>query len=386
MDRVYMDHAATTPLCPESLQAMLPWLEQGFGNPSSVHFNGREARKAVEAARRQVAEAIGAQAQEIFFTSGGTESDNWALQGSAFAHKDDKNHIITSVIEHHAVLHTCQWLEDHGFRVTYLPVTPEGIVDPVSLEASLTAQTMLVSLMTANNEIGTLQPIAEFGKIAHAHGICFHTDAVQAIGAIPVRVDELGVDLLSLSAHKFYGPKGIGALYVRQGTRLDSLMHGGAQERGRRAGTENVAAIVGMGAAIEQAVRCLEEENHRVFVLRTRLINGLLTAIPGAQLNGSATQRLPGNANVSFDGVEGEALLLRMDLAGVSASSGSACTSGSLDPSHVLMALGLTENQAKGSLRLTLGRHTTEAEVDHVIRLMQDIVASLRSMTGYSFS
>ena len=386
MERIYLDHAATTPLCPEALQAMLPWLEQGFGNPSSVHFHGREARKAVEVARRQVAEAIGAQPREIFFTSGGTESDNWALQGSAFAHADGKNHIITSAIEHHAVLHTCGWLESHGFEVTYLPVNPEGIVDPAALEASLTARTMLISLMTANNEIGTLQPVAAVGKIAHAHGICFHTDAVQAIGAVPVRVDELGVDLLSLSAHKFYGPKGTGALYVRQGTKLDVLMHGGAQERGRRAGTENVAAIVGMGTAIELATRRLEEENCRLLILRTRLINGLLTAIPGARLNGSATQRLPGNVNVSFDGVEGEALLLRMDLAGVSASSGSACTSGSLDPSHVLMALGLTADQAKGSLRLTLGRHTTEAEVDHVIGLMKDIVASLRSMTGYNVS
>ena len=377
--RIYLDNAATTPCAPQVVEAMLPYFTQVYGNASSVHTWGREAKRAVEAARRQVQKALNAaQPQEIFFTGGGSESDNWAIKGAALACRS--GHIITTAIEHHAVLHTCQWLEKQGFRVTYLPVDGEGRVHPLDVERAFREDTILVSVMAANNEVGTLQPIGEIGEICRARGVLFHTDAVQAVGAVPIDVQALQVDLLSLSAHKIHGPKGVGALYVRKGTKLDSLLHGGAQERGFRAGTENLPGIVGLGKAIELATAQLADNAARMTALRERLIAGVMERVSGTRLNGHPTQRLPGNVNLSFEGVEGEALLLRLDLAGVAASSGSACTSGALDPSHVLMALGLTQAQAQGSLRLTLGTDTTAEEIDAVLDRLPPIVADLRSM------
>ena len=377
--RIYLDNAATTPCAPQVVEAMLPYFTQVYGNASSVHTWGREAKRAVEAARRQVQKALNAaQPQEIFFTGGGSESDNWAIKGVALLR--GRGHIITTAIEHHAVLHTCQWLEKQGFRVTYLPVDGEGRVHPADVDKAIREDTILVSVMAANNEVGTLQPIREIGEICRARGVLFHTDAVQAVGAVPVDVQALQVDLLSLSAHKIHGPKGVGALYVRKGTKLDSLLHGGAQERGFRAGTENLPGIVGLGKAIELATAQLADNAARMTALRERLIAGVMERVSGTRLNGHPTQRLPGNVNLSFEGVEGEALLLRLDLAGVAASSGSACTSGALDPSHVLMALGLTEAQAQGSLRLTLGTDTTAEEIDAVLDRLPPIVADLRSM------
>ena len=377
--RIYLDNAATTPCAPQVVEAMLPYFTQVYGNASSVHTWGREAKRAVEAARRQVQKALNAaQPQEIFFTGGGSESDNWAIKGAALACRS--GHIITTAIEHHAVLHTCQWLEKQGFRVTYLPVDGEGRVHPADVDKAIREDTILVSVMAANNEVGTLQPIGEIGEICRARGVLFHTDAVQAVGAVPIDVQALQVDLLSLSAHKIHGPKGVGALYVRKGTKLDSLLHGGAQERGFRAGTENLPGIVGLGKAIELATAQLADNAARMTALRERLIAGVMERVSGTRLNGHPTQRLPGNVNLSFEGVEGEALLLRLDLAGVAASSGSACTSGALDPSHVLMALGLTQAQAQGSLRLTLGTDTTAEEIDAVLDRLPPIVADLRSM------
>ena len=377
--RIYLDNAATTPCAPQVVEAMLPYFTQVYGNASSVHTWGREAKRAVEAARRQVQKALNAaQPQEIFFTGGGSESDNWAIKGAALACRS--GHIITTAIEHHAVLHTCQWLEKQGFRVTYLPVDGEGRVHPADVDKAIREDTILVSVMAANNEVGTLQPIGEIGEICRARGVLFHTDAVQAVGAVPIDMQALQVDLLSLSAHKIHGPKGVGALYVRKGTKLDSLLHGGAQERGFRAGTENLPGIVGLGKAIELATAQLADNAARMTALRERLIAGVMERVSGTRLNGHPTQRLPGNVNLSFEGVEGEALLLRLDLAGVAASSGSACTSGALDPSHVLMALGLTEAQAQGSLRLTLGTDTTAEEIDAVLDRLPPIVADLRSM------
>lgn len=377
--RIYLDNAATTPCAPQVVEAMLPYFTQVYGNASSVHTWGREAKRAVEAARRQVQKALNAaQPQEIFFTGGGSESDNWAIKGAALACRS--GHIITTAIEHHAVLHTCQWLEKQGFRVTYLPVDGEGRVHPADVDKAIREDTILVSVMAANNEVGTIQPIGEIGEICRARGVLFHTDAVQAVGAVPIDVQALQVDLLSLSAHKIHGPKGVGALYVRKGTKLDSLLHGGAQERGFRAGTENLPGIVGLGKAIELATAQLADNAARMTALRERLIAGVMERVSGTRLNGHPTQRLPGNVNLSFEGVEGEALLLRLDLAGVAASSGSACTSGALDPSHVLMALGLTEAQAQGSLRLTLGTDTTAEEIDAVLDRLPPIVADLRSM------
>lgn len=379
MDRIYMDNAGTTPTSPEVLAKMLPYFGECFGNASSIHSTGRDARKALEEARRKVADALGAKPNEIYFTAGGSESDNWALKGSAFARKDKGNHIITSSIEHHAILHTCDWLEKNGFEVTYLPVDEYGRVRPEDVENAITDKTILISIMAANNEIGTLQPIPEIGKIAHAHGIPFHCDAVQAIGAVPVNVNDWNVDMLSLSGHKFHGPKGIGALYVRTGVKLESFVHGGAQERGRRAGTENLPAIVGLGEAITLATQNLEEKSLRIMQMRDRLIENILK-IPYTRLNGHPMQRLPGNVNVSIQFIEGEALLLRLDLAGIAASSGSACTSGSLDPSHVLLAIGLPHEIAHGSLRLSLSDLNTEADVDEVLRVLPGIVENLRSM------
>ena len=381
MNRIYLDNAATTAVAPEVLETMLPYFTEVYGNPSSIHATGRTAHKAVDQARRQVAAAIGAQPQEIYFTAGGSESDNWAIKGTALAQQRKGNHIITSAIEHHAVLHTCAWLEKHGFEVTYLPVDEFGRVNPEDVEKAITDKTILISIMTANNEIGTIQPIREIGAIARAHKILFHTDAVQAVGAIPVNVDEMNVDMLSMSGHKFHGPKGIGALYIRKGVRIDTLIHGGAQERGLRAGTENLPGIVGIGKAIELAVANLDENAARMTALRDRLIDGILERIPDVRVNGHRTQRLPNNCNVSIRYIEGEAMLLRLDLAGIAASSGSACTSGSLDPSHVLLAIGLPHEIAHGSLRLTLGADTTEKDIDAVLGTLPGIVSDLRAMS-----
>ncbi len=381
MNRIYMDNAATTPVSQEVLNFMLPYFTKVYGNASSIHQTGRDAAKAIAEARRQVAFAIGAKQEEIYFTAGGSESDNWAIKGTAFARKSKGNHIITTSIEHHAVLHTCEWLQKQGFDITYLPVNSEGFVSPADVEKAITDKTILITIMAANNEIGTVEPIAEIGKIAKAHNIPFHTDAVQAIGAVPVNVNDWQVDMLSLSGHKFHGPKGVGALYVRKGTRLDTLLQGGAQERGLRAGTENLAGIVGLGKAITLAVANLEAKSQKLASLRDRLIDGILSAIPNVRLNGPRTNRLPGNVNVSVQYIEGESLLLRLDLNGIAASSGSACTSGSLDPSHVLLAIGLPHEIAHGSLRLSLSQDNTIAEVDEVIKVLPGIVENLRAMS-----
>ena len=381
MRRIYLDNAATTAVSPAVMEAMLPYFTQVYGNASSIHGFGREAKRAIENARRQVVKALNAAApQEIYFTAGGTESDNWAIKGVALAHQG--GHIITTAIEHHAVLHTCQWLEKHGYDVTYLPVDEYGRVTAAQVEKALREDTILVSVMAANNEVGTVEPIAEIGKLCRVRGVIFHTDAVQAVGAIPIDVQAMSIDLLSLSAHKIHGPKGTGALYVRKGVKLDSLIHGGAQERGFRAGTENLPGIVGLGKAIEIACANLDDNAARMTALRQRLIDGLTTRVSDTRLNGHPTERLPGNANLSFDKVEGEALLLRLDLMGVAGSSGSACTSGTLDPSHVLMALGLTQAQANGALRLTIGTDTTAEEIDAVLDILPPIVEDLRRMVS----
>ena len=378
---IYMDNAATTATRPEVLEAMLPYFTQTFGNPSSIHGVGREARKAVEAARKQVADAIGAEAREVYFSAGGSESDNWAIRLGCEAMQKKGKHIITSAIEHHAVLHTCQAMEKEGYRVTYLPVDEFGMVSVSDVEAAICDDTALITIMMANNEIGTLQPIKEIAQIAKARGVLFHTDAVQAIGAVPVNVKELGVDMLSMSGHKFHGPKGIGALYVRKGIKMSNLIHGGAQERGFRAGTENLPAIVGIGKAIELAVAELPAYTEKMTSLRDRLIDGLTERIPEIRLNGHRTQRLPGNVNISIRYLEGESILMRLDLAGIEASSGSACTSGSLDPSHVLLAIGLPHEIAHGSLRLSLGMENTEEEVETVLNELPKIVENLRAMS-----
>ena len=375
-----MDNAATTPVSPAVLEKMLPYFSECYGNANSIHSTGLDARKALNAARKKVAAALNCNPEEVYFTSGGSESDNWALKGVAFANRKKGNHIITSAIEHHAILHTCEWLEKQGCEITYVPVDADGLVNPADVEAAITDKTILISIMAANNEIGTIEPIEEIAKIAHAHHVLFHTDAVQAIGAIPVDVRAIGCDLLSLSGHKFHGPKGVGALYIKQGTRIDNLIHGGAQERGRRASTENVAGIVGMAEAIELATANIPEKAARISALRDQLIDGL-TTLPYVRLNGHRTKRLPGNVNVSVRFIEGESLLLRLDLAGVAASSGSACTSGSLDPSHVLLAIGLPHEIAHGSLRLSLSDTTTQEEVDYVLSVLPGIIEYLRDMS-----
>lgn len=381
---IYMDNAATTATRPEVLEAMLPYFTEHYGNPSSIHSVGRDARRAVEKARAQVAAALGAQPREIYFTAGGSESDNWAIRCASRALAAKGKHIITSQIEHHAVLHTCQYMEKQGYEVTYLPVDENGLVSVEDVKNAIRPDTVLVSIMAANNEIGTIEPIREIGKVAHEAGVLFHTDAVQAVGAVPIDVNDWNVDMLSLSGHKFHAPKGIGALYIRKGVKISNLIFGGAQERGLRAGTENLPGIVGLGAAIELAVAELPEYTRRLTALRDRLIDGILQNIPEVRLNGHRTQRLPGNVNVSVRYVEGEALLMRLDLAGVEASSGSACTSGSLDPSHVLLAIGLPHEIAHGSLRLSLGSDTTEADVDYVIEKLPGIVKDLREMSALS--
>lgn len=378
---IYMDNAATTPVKKEVLEEMLPYFSEKYGNPSSVYSLGSASKRAIEDAREKVAKVLGANPKEIFFTGGGSESDNWAIKGVAFANKHKGNHIITSKIEHHAVLHTCEYLEKHGFEVTYLDVDEYGVVDLEQLKNSITDKTILISIMFANNEIGTIEPIKEIGEIAKERNIYFHTDAVQAVGNIRIDVNELNIDLLSMSAHKFYGPKGIGALYIRQGVKIDPLIAGGAQERNRRAGTENVPAIVGMGKAIELAYANLEEKNERIRRLRDMLIEKIQANIPYVRLNGHPTKRLPGNVNMCFQYIEGESLLLSLDMEGIAASSGSACTSGSLDPSHVLLAIGLPHEIAHGSLRLTLGEFNTEEEIDYVVEKLVKIVERLRSMS-----
>lgn len=384
MDRIYLDYAATSPVLPEVLDAMLPFFMSCFGNPSGIHENGRETRKAVEQARREVAETLGAESREIVFTSGGSESDNLAIEGTAFALREKGNHIITSQIEHHAVLNTCRWLEKQGFRVTYLPVDAYGLVDPDSVRDAIGNDTVLVSIMTANNEIGTVEPVSEIGEICREKGVLFHTDAVQAIGMMNIHAAEINADLISLSAHKFHGPKGTGALYIRKGTKLESLIHGGAQERGLRAGTENVPGIVGMGKAITVAAKEREENQQRIRELRDQMIRIVLERIPGSQLNGHPEKRLANNCHFSFAGIESEALLLRLDLAGISVSGGSACTSGSMEPSHVLQAIGLKDEMLKSGIRMTMGRETTREEIEKTAEKMSEIIADLRQMSHSS--
>ena len=381
MRRIYLDHAATTPTRPEVVKAMLPFFADAFGNPSSIHSYGQEAKGAVEEARTKVAELIGARSEEIIFTSGGTESDNYALKGVAFANEYKGNHIITTSIEHYAVLEVCKFLGRRGFRITYLPVDKYGLVDPDDVRKVITDKTILISAMHASNEVGTIEPISEMGKIAKEAGVYFHTDAVQTVGHIPVNVDKLKVDLLSISAHKLYGPKGVGALYVRKGTKLVPLMHGGEHEKRRRAGTENVPGIVGLGKATELAGQEIGKEVERLAYLRDKLIKGLGDKIDHIRLNGHPTKRLPNNVNVSVDFVEGESMLLNLDLEGICASTGSACSSASLEPSHVLLALGLSPEQAHGSLRFSLGRENTKADVERVLEVLPGIVAKLRAMS-----
>lgn len=380
--RLYMDYSATTPVKKEVLDAMMPYLTDYFGNASSFHTFGREAKNALDKAREQVANLVNAKPSEIYFTAGGTESDNWALEGVAFAHREKGNHIITSKIEHHGILHTCEYLEKHhGFEVTYLDVDSEGKVSLEQLEAAIKDNTILISIMFANNEIGTVQPIAEIAKIAKKHNVLFHTDAVQAAGNIPIDVKELDVDLMSMSSHKIYGPKGIGALYIKTGTKLHTFVHGGAQERRRRAGTENIPSIVGYGKAAEIAKSNMENHVKNLTELRAKLINQILEKIPYTRVNGSLDDRLPGNVNFSFEFIEGEGILLLLDMLGIAASSGSACTSGSLDPSHVLMAIGLPHEIAHGSLRLTIGDFTTEDDIDYIIEHLPAVIERLRSMS-----
>lgn len=378
---IYADNAATTPVSPTVLEAMLPFFSETYGNPSSIYSVGREAKRSLEQARETVAECLCAQPSEIFFTSGGSESDNWAVRGTAqLLAESGKRHIITSKFEHHAILHTCEQLQKEGFEVTYLDVHGDGLVRPEEVEAAIREDTALVSVMYANNEIGTIQPVAEIGEICRKHGVLFHTDAVQAAGILPISVKNQKIDLLSLSAHKFHGPKGVGVLVVRRGVNLPNLMHGGAQERGRRAGTENVAGAVGLSVALKEACSSMEERSARIAGLRDRLIDGALK-IERTRLNGDRVKRLPGNVSLCFEGIEGESLLLMLDLKGICTSSGSACTSGSVDPSHVLLALGLPPETARGSLRFSFSDQNTEEEVDTILEILPQTVERLRSMS-----
>ena len=384
MKRIYMDHNATTPLREDVLKAMLPYLRGEFGNASSLHYFGIQARRAVEAAREKVATALGAQLREIIFTGCGTEADNQAIKGVMFANRGKGDHIITSRIEHKAVLQTCQYLEKQGFRVTYLPVDEYGLVNPDDVAQAITGRTVLVSVMFANNEVGTIQPIAAIAQVCRERGVYFHTDAVQMVGKLPIDVNELGIDLLSLSAHKFYGPKGVGALYVRKGVKVDPLLHGGHQEWGRRAATENVAGIVGLGRALELRLGEMDAEAERLTALRERLYAGLLARIPHVYLNGHPSERLPGTLNVCFEYIEGEGIIMGLDLAGVAVSSGSACTSAELSPSHVLLAMGVPPAVAQGSIRFGLGRENSDADVDYVLEKLPPIIERLRAMSMFS--
>ena len=379
--KVYMDNAATTKLSPDVLNAMMPYLTDIYGNASSVHAFGREAREGVEHARNQVAAAINASPDEIFFTAGGTESDNMAIKGVAHKYAKKGKHIITTAIEHHAVLHTCEALEKEGYEVTYLPVDEDGLISVEQVRAAMRDDTLLVTVMFANNEVGTIEPIAEIGALCRERNVLFHTDAVQAVCHIPIDVRAMNIDLMSISAHKFHGPKGIGALYCRKGIVLEPVIVGGAQERKRRAGTENVAGIVGLGAAIERAHKNMSADMARVSALRDKLISGILKNIPHVKLNGHPTQRLPQNVNFSIRYIEGESILLMLDINGIAASSGSACTSGSLDPSHVLLAMGIPHEIAHGSLRLTLSDMTTDEDVDYVLETLTKTVKRLRDMS-----
>ena len=378
---IYFDNAATTPIRPEVYDAMRPYIESCYGNPSSVYKLARESKKAIDLARKQVADAINADSGEIFFTGCGSESDNWAIKGVALALKDKGKHIITTNIEHHAILHTCEFLEENGYEVTYLPVDEYGRVRAEDVEKAIREDTILVSVMTANNEIGTIEPIGEIGEICRRKGVYFHTDAVQAVGHIKIDVKEMNIDLLSLSGHKIGAPKGIGALYIRKGVKIKNLIHGGQQEKGKRAGTENVIGIAALGKAIELAVSEMEDTTERLKYLRDKIINGVLKNIEYSRLNGHPEERLPGNVNISFEFIEGESMLLMLDAKGICASSGSACTSGSLDPSHVLLAIGLPHEKAHGSLRISLGYQNTEEEVDKLLEVLTPIVQRLREMS-----
>jgi cysteine desulfurase len=378
---IYLDHASTTPTDPEVVQTMLPWFTQEYGNPSTVYSLGLTAAQAVQLARESIARHLGADSEEIYFTSGGTESDDWAILGAAGAQQKKGRHLITSTIEHHAVLETVEYLEKHGYEVTRVPVDGGGLVDPESVRQAIRPDTILVSIMHANNEVGTVQPIAEIGKITREAGVLFHVDAVQTAGKQPLHVDGLGVDMLSVSAHKLYGPKGVGLLYLRKRTRIDALLHGGGQERGHRAGTHNVPGILGMAKAFDIAAERMDEDATREAALRDRLWKGLSDSIDAIQLNGDPVNRLPGNLNVRVEGIEGEAMILMLDMEGICVSSGSACTTGSLEPSHVLLAMGIPAENAHGSLRVTLGRSTTEEDIDHFIKVFPPIVARLREMS-----
>ena len=377
---IYLDNAATTKTRPEVVEAMLPYFTEYYGNPSSVYEFSAEPKRAIAQARETIAKALGAKSNEIYFTYGGTESDNWALISTAEAYQAKGKHIITTKIEHHAILHTCEYLEQRGFEVTYLDVYENGIVHPEDVENAIRDDTAIVSIMYANNEIGTIQPISEIGAICRKHGVLFHTDAVQAAGYVKIDVQKENIDLLSMTAHKLHGPKGCGLLYIRKGVRIENLICGGAQERNKRAGTENVAGIVGLDAALQLAVDGMDERNAKLEKMRDRLIDGLLK-IERSRINGDRVHRLPGNVNMCFEGIEGESLLLRLDLKGVSASSGSACTSGSLDPSHVLLAIGLPHEIAHGSMRLSFSDDNTEEDIDYILEIVPEIVSYLRSMS-----
>lgn len=381
MNRIYMDNAATTRVTEPVFEAMKPYFCEKFGNPMSVHSYGRESRRAVEEARRQVAAALNADSREIYFTGCGTESDNWALRGAAYAKGNTRRTLVTTTIEHHAILHTAEQLEKEGFKVVYVPVDEFGIVKLDEMEKAITEDVFLVSVMTANNEIGTIQPIEEIARMAHAKGALFHTDAVQAIGSVKIDVKAMGIDLLSLSGHKFHAPKGVGALYMKNSVHIERLIRGGAQERTQRAGTENLASIVGLGKAIELATADIDAHNAKLIEMRDHMISEILARIPETRLNGDAKRRLPGNVNVSVRYIEGESLLLSLDLKGIAASSGSACTSGALDPSHVLLAIGLPHEIAHGSLRLTMNEENTMEEVDTVVKALVEIVKRLRAMS-----
>ncbi len=378
---IYLDHAATTPTHPEVVEAMIPYIREKFGNPSSIYSIAKEIREAVETSRKQVADALGANPEEIIFTSGGTEADNHAIEGVLYGSPQGKDHIITTSIEHHAVLEVCHYMEKRGFKVTYLRVDGEGLVDPEEVRKSITPRTALVSVMHANNEIGTIQPIEEISKITREAGVYLHVDAVQTVGALDVDVNNLGVDLLSVSAHKLYGPKGIGCLYVRKGTKLDSFIHGGAQERKRRAGTENVPGIIGFGKAMELARLERKERAEHLLPLRDKLITGILERVPDSFLNGHPTLRLPNNVNVRFKYIEGESICLNLDFLGIAASTGSACSSESLEPSHVLLSIGVSPEEAHGSVRFTLGRDNSEEDIDYVLENLPVVVEKLRAMS-----
>ncbi|MBU1150926.1 MAG: cysteine desulfurase NifS [Proteobacteria bacterium] len=381
MNQIYMDYAATTPTDHRVVEAMLPCFGEVYGNPSSLHAFGQEAHGAMEEARAKIAAFLGAKPAEIVFTSGGTESDNFAVKGVVYANRKKGDHIITSAIEHHAVRETCRFLEAEGFKVTYVPVDGDGLVDPASVAEAITDKTILISIMHANNEIGTIQPIAEIGRLARERGVCFHTDAVQTFGQLPFTVDELNVDLMSASAHKLYGPKGVGLLYIRKGTRIMPFMHGGEQENGRRASTQNIPGIVGFGKAVELAKASLSEEAARLAAMRDRFIRGVFERLDGIRLNGHPTRRLPNNINLSVESVEGEGMILSLDMLGIACSTGSACSSSSLEPSHVLLAIGLPHEFSHGSVRFSLGRYTRESDIDAVLETLPQVVGRLRALS-----